>query len=223
MVWRIKREILPLSIMALFILLSIYFYPTLPEKIPSHFDINGMPDHFSPKLHLMLLIFSLTAGIYLLLTFIPLIDPFWRKIQKKYDIFLMFRDLVLLFFIFLYVLSIIAAKKGRLEVYVLGIGFGLLFILLGNYLPKLPRNWFFGIRVPWTLSSEIVWKKTHILGGWLFVIAGISTVILSLLKVHLEIVLIVTLVPVFFFSGILYPFFLYRRLQRAEKTEEPEL
>lgn len=223
MKWRVKREILPFGIMALFIILSIYFYPDLPETIPSHFDINGMPDQFSPKLHLMLSLFGVTVGMYLLLTFIPLIDPFWKKIQKKYDVFLLFRDLVLLFLLFLYILSIISAKKGSLQVWVLGIGFGLLFILFGNYLPKLPRNWFFGIRVPWTLASEIVWRKTHILGGWLFVMGGILMVILSLLKIHLEVVFLVTLAPVVLISGFLYPFFLYRKIQLEEKTKGPEL
>jgi uncharacterized membrane protein len=223
MEWKVKREILPLIILVLYIALSIYFYPTLPESVPSHFNGRGTPDSFSPKLQFMLLIFAAILGLYLILTFIPLIDPFWKKIQKKYDIFLMLRDFVLLFLLFIYILSIIAAKKGSLEVYVLGIGFGLLFILLGNYLPKLPRNWFFGIRVPWTLSSEIVWKKTHVLGGWLFVTAGILVVILSLLKIYLGIVLLATLAPVVLISGFLYPFFLYRKLQKEEKAKEPEL
>jgi uncharacterized membrane protein len=103
---------LPLIILVLYIALSIYFYPTLPESIPSHFNGRGTPDSFSPKLQFMVLIFATIVGLYLILTFIPLIDPFWKKIQKKYDIFLMFRDFVLLFLLFIYILSIIVAKKG---------------------------------------------------------------------------------------------------------------
>jgi len=223
MEWKVKREILPFIIIAFFIILSIYFYPALPEKIPSHFDAKGMPDKFSPKFQLMLGEFGSIIGLYLILTFIPLIDPFWKRIQKKYSLFLLFRDFALLFFLFFYILTIIAAKKGVLPPYVMGIAFGLLFILLGNYIPKLPRNFFFGIRSPWTLASDIVWKKTHIIGGWVFVVAGIVVVVLSFLKVHLGIVLLITLAPGLLFVGILYPLFLYRKLQKEEKAREPEL
>ncbi len=223
MKWRFKREIFPLIVFALFIILSLLFYSGLPDIVPSHFSLEGRPDKFMPKLHLMLIFLSFTAGIYLILTFIPFIDPFWTKIQNKYDLFLLFRDFVLLIFLFIYISALISAKKGILDTHVLGIGFGLLFILIGNYLPKLPRNWFFGIRVPWTLSSEVVWKKTHIVGGWLFVIAGIFFIILSLLKIHLSTIFLVTLAPVVFYAGFLYPFYLYRKLQREEKAREPEL
>ncbi|MGB8658488.1 MAG: SdpI family protein [Candidatus Zixiibacteriota bacterium] len=221
--WRAKREILPFIIVISFVILSILFYPTLPERVPSHFDAKGMPDKFSPKLQLMLSEFGSIMGLYLILTFVPLIDPFWKRIQKKYNIFLLFRDLALLFFLFFYIITIIAAKRGILPPYVLGIAFGLLFVLLGNYIPKLPRNFFFGIRSPWTLASETVWKKTHILGGWVFVAAGMAIVALSFLGVHLGIALLITLAPSILFIGILYPFFLYRQLQKDEKTRAPEL
>jgi len=221
--WNVKREIFPFVIIALFVILSIYFYPILQERIPSHFNLNGMPDKYSPKSHVVWLNLGLAAFIYLLLTFIPFLDPFWKRIQNKYNVFLMFRDFALLFFLFFYLLELFSAKEGRFARSVYGVGFGLLFIFLGNYLPKLPRNFFFGIRSPWTLASEIVWKKTHILSGWLFVLAGIMIIILSLLKVNLFFSLIVILVPVILYSSIIYPLYLYKKLQKAENNKVPQL
>lgn len=217
--WKIKRELFPLGIVILVCALSAIFYPGLPESIPSHFNAKGIADAFSPKLDFMLIMVGMVLGIYLLLTFIPFIDPLWKKIQSKYHILLIFRDFALVFILYLYILSIIAAKEGELRVHLLGVGFGLLFMFVGYYLPKLPRNWFFGIRVPWTLSSDVVWAKTHILGGWLFMAAGLVIVVLSLLKVDLVIVLLVTLVPTVLVAGLLYPLFLFRRLQKEGKLD----
>ncbi len=223
MKWNLKREILPAIIIAAFIALTLIFYPTLPERVPSHFDYHGNPDNYSSRAFIFWLNLGLILGLYFLLTFIPLIDPFWKKIEGKYNIFLIFRDLALAFFLFMYVITIIAAKQGKLEPHVLGIALGLLFILLGNYLPKLPRNFFFGIRSPWTLASDVVWKKTHIVGGWLFVLAGAAAIILSLFKIDLVISLCVTLGPVVIFAGIIYPLSLYRKIQREEKNQVPQL
>lgn len=223
MEWKVKRELFAWTIILLMVLLSLYFYPRLPEIIPSHFGVQGQPNQYAPKGQLMALILGLTAGLYLLLTFIPLIDPFWRKIQKRYSLFLIFRDLMLCFFLFLYVLSLLAAQQGSLPLNAMGIGFGLFFALLGNYLPKLPRNWFFGIRNPWTISSDIVWRKTHILGGWLFVLSGLVLIIFSLLGFSLLTGFIVTLLPTFVVSGIVYPFYLFKKLQREGQVPTPEL
>jgi uncharacterized membrane protein len=107
-----------------------------------------------------------------------------------------------------------AAKTGILEVRSLSVGFGLFFILLGNYLPRVPQNWFIGIRSPWTMSSEVVWKKTHILGGWLFILMGLVLIILTLMGVDF-IYTLVLLIPVVIYVAILYPFFLYKKLQKG--------
>jgi len=223
MKWTWKRGTLPLLIIALLIILSLYFYPRLPEIIPSHFDLHGNPDKFAPKTSLIILMAVLIVGLYLLLTFIPFIDPFWRKIQKKYTLFLLFRDFILLFFLFFYVLVLIAAKRGSLPPQALGIGLGFLFILLGNYLPKLPRNFFFGIRSPWTLASEVVWKKTHILGGWLFVAGGVLMVLLSFSKFRLPLIIFTILAVIVIFTAFVYQLFLYKKLQKELETKAPDL
>ena len=123
---------------------------------------------------------------------------------------------------YIFILSIKAVKSGKLDVGWTGIGLGLLFILIGNYLPKIPRNFFFGIRVPWTLASEIVWKKTHIIGGWVFVLTGLLMIILSFSKTGLFITLMISVGIILVFS-ILYPFILYKKLEKEGEIKSPEL
>jgi len=214
MKWNWKREILPAAVILATAVLTFVLFPMLPDVVPIHFDADGKPDSYASKTTAVLPAIGGTVGIYLLLTFIPFIDPFWKRIQNKYDILLVFRDLAMLFMLFFYIMTIVAAKEGVFPVRVMGIGMGFLFVLMGNYLPKLPRNWFFGIRVPWTLASEVVWRKTHALGGWLFVSAGLVIVLLSLFGVNTAISLLATLLPVVLIVCFIYPFSLFKRLQK---------
>lgn len=216
MKWNIKRDIFPICIIILLVLISLYSYSGLPERVPSHYNSGGVPDGYSSKLSFVLFGVGEAVFLYLLLTFIPFIDPFWKKIESKYSIFLIFRDIALAFSLFIYVVILISAKNGVLEESMFGMGFGMLFILMGNYMPKLPRNFFFGIRVPWTLSSEVVWKKTHIVSGWLFVVAGVIIIMLSLMNVPSHISLLVTLSPLVLFSAFIYPYWLYKKINNND-------
>ena len=88
---------------------------------------------------------------------------------------------------------------------------GLLFVVIGNFLGKVRKNFFIGIRTPWTLASDEVWSRTHRLGGWMFVAGGIVMIVgafagLPVLGV-IAVVLAIALYPV------LHSFLLYRRLE----------
>jgi uncharacterized membrane protein len=166
---------------------------------------------------------GLSVALYVILTFIPRIDPFWKTIQPRYNVLMMLRDIVLGFILAIFLMILFSTKEGTLPLNLLGICLGVLIALIGNYLPKIPRNWFFGIRSPWTLASDVVWVKTHRLGGWVFFVAGILTVILSLLGVHLEIILVGILLPVALYTAILYPFVLYRRIQRDDNGDSADV
>lgn len=223
MKWRLKRDIFALCMIAAICIMTIYFSSILPEIVPSHFNAEGTADRWAPKSTVLLLGLGVPVVLYLLLTFIPFIDPFWRRIQPKYDIFLLFRDMAMAFFVYFALVEYVSASEGRFQTSMFGAGFGILFIVLGNYLPKLPRNFFFGIRSPWTLASETVWKRTHILSGWLFVVAGVLITLLSFTSLPLHILLLVVLLPVVLYCGIIYPYFLYRKLQRDQGEKPLEL
>src|ERR1035437_7052230 len=146
MKWNFRRDIFALSLLVLFIIISLYFYTILPQIVPCHYNADGIANNYSSKTSLICIGISIAVSIYILLTFIPMIDPFKKKIESKYDSFLLFRDIAMAFIVIILVLTYMSAKAGSLRIDFLGIAFGLMFILLGNYLPRLPRNFFFGIR-----------------------------------------------------------------------------
>jgi len=93
-----------------------------------------------------------------------------------------------------------------------------LFVVIGNYMGTIRSNFFFGIKTPWTLSSDEVWRKTHRLGGALFILAGLSFIgaafIRGILSALIPLAMILAAVAV----PIGYSYFLYRRMEQdAEK------
>jgi uncharacterized membrane protein len=195
---------------------SIYYYPSLPDKVPIHFDVKGNINGWAEKNIFFLTQFGIMLGSYFLITFIPFMDPFRKKIESKYGLLLLFRDIIIGFFGFIFGIGVLAAFEGSIRQDLLGVGLGLLLFLTGNYMPKLPRNCFFGIKTPWTLSSEVIWRKTHIVGGWLFAVSGAVIVVLSLLKVPFIVTLFV-LLPAILVSGLLYPLYLFKKLQKTNE------
>ena len=220
MTWNLKRELIPLGMIVAAIALAVITGPGLPDVVPSHFDGNGIPNGFMDRTAFLVLIPGIVAGIYLFLTFIPVIDPLWKKIQPRYNILLLFRDFTMGFMLMMFVMNLIAIRDGRLSTVAMGVGLGILFMLIGNYLPKTPRNWFFGIRTPWTMSSEEVWKRSHIVGGWWFVGAGFLITVLSFTSLPMQVTLIGILGPTVVFTGWLYPYLLFRKLQKEAPSAE---
>lgn len=223
MKWSLRRELVPIAVVLLFGALTLYLFPDLPNQIPAHFDMRGKVDRYETKTAFLWTYIGILAGLYLLLTFIPFIDPFWRRIKERYNIFLILRDCMMVSLLAFYLVLILAARTGQLSTTGMGVAFGLVFVLFGNYMPKLPRNFFFGIRSPWTLASEEVWKRTHAVGGWFWVMAGLIIIIMSLGEIDFGLTMLVVLIPLILFTGLAYPFYLYKKLQKEHKLTTPEL
>ena len=223
MKWDMKKHLFAFAMILVAAAAAIYFSPLLPDPVPSHFNVEGAPDKWSPKSEVILVGVGAPAAIFVILTFIPLIDPFWRRIQGKYDLFLILRDIAVGAVVYFTVVTYFSAMSGSYASTMTGLGFGLTFMFLGNYLPKLPRNFFFGIRSPWTLASEEVWKRTHRVSGVLFVFAGVVIAVLAFLPLPLHIVLLSVLLPLVLFCAIVYPYTLYRKLERKPRERLPQL
>jgi uncharacterized membrane protein len=218
MKWQFKRDVFALSVIAISLVGSIFFAPLLPDTMPMHFNSQGIPDSTASKAYFLIFTCGLNIGLYLLLTFIPLVDPFRKKFEARYQIFLLIRDLMVAFSLAMTIIIAISSRQGHLQTDLFSIAFGLLFIVLGNYLPRLPQNFFFGIRSPWTLASETVWVKTHRISGFLFVIAGAILIALSLLQFDFSVVMPMVLIPLVGFTALLYPYLLFRKLQKEGKA-----
>jgi len=145
----------------------------------SHWNANDQVDGYMTKFWGVFLMPLVTLGMFLLFLVVPAIDPLKANIAKFRETFNLFIAFITAFMVYIYALSL-RWNLGYTEV---GIGkamlpaMGLLFIIVGVMLRKAQRNFFIGIRTPWTLSSDFVWNKTHQLGAILFMISGVITVI----------------------------------------------
>ncbi len=151
----------------------------LPNRVPIHFNIEGNADNWSDKTTLLFLPGALGIGIYLLMLIIPVLDP-KKKIQQMGDKYYSFRFMLTFFFSLLATYLLYISNAGSLTNPNMLIALiGALFAMLGNYFQTVRPNYFIGIRTPWTLENEQVWKKTHRLGGRLWLAGGVLIVILS--------------------------------------------
>ena len=218
--FEIKKEIWIWVMMTLPLLYLVYVWPTLPEMVPTHFGMDGQPNDWSHRSTLVFIIVSMLLGIYLLLTVIPAIDPKARigSMGNKYFLFKLFL-MVFITILCFFCIQMSAAKKigNPSMVFVL---IGGMFVFLGNYMQSIKPNYFIGIRTPWTLENETVWRKTHQLGGKLYFVAGLLVMILPfILKEHypyvfLTIVLAASLIP------IVYSFMVYKQQKSIENGSE---
>jgi uncharacterized membrane protein len=154
--------------------ITIAVYPAVPDMVASHWNAAGQVDGHMVKFWGLFIIPLIMAGCAGLFALLPRIDP----LKKNYEKFSAYYD----GFVFVFVLFLLVIQ-AQLILWNLGyqispnltfpVLFGILFIYIGFMLDHAEQNWFVGIRTPWTLSSALVWKKTHDLGGKLFKIAGI--------------------------------------------------
>jgi uncharacterized membrane protein len=173
-----KGEIAALVIIALSFIIGIYFYNQFPDRIASHWNAQGQVDGYMSKFWGLFLMPIISVAMFGLFILIPRIDPLKKNIQQFRKYFDRFIVLIFLFLLYLYILTILWNLSFRFNmVLVMVPAFSALFYYAGVLTEKAKRNWFIGIKTPWTLSNEIVWKKTHKLGGKLFKICAIISLL----------------------------------------------
>ena len=157
-----KSELIAVGIVIILFAVGIYMYRQLPDTIASHWNAQGQANRYMSKLWGVFLSPVISVGLVLLLVAIPRIDPLKANIEEFRPFYDRFVVLFMVFFFYFYLLTILWNSGMRYNfVQVLAPAFGGLFYYLGVVIEHAKRNWFVGIRTPWTLSSENVWDKTH--------------------------------------------------------------
>lgn len=153
---------------------GLYFYNALPDQIPVHWSYAGEIDAYGSKTTHIILIPAIVLAMMLLFIFLPKLDPKRDKYVQFADIYEIIQLAIVGFMVYIYFITILAGLNPLLDVsfYIL-MGMGVMFVLMGNFMGKVRQNYFVGIKTPWTLDNEEVWNKTHRLGGWCFVAAGL--------------------------------------------------
>lgn len=201
-----------IAFITLSIIGTILIYPSLPEIIPQHWNINGQVDRFAAKGNLFITA-ALPLGIYLMMALLPKIDPKKESYLKHARAYQVTNWAITLFLVCLHWITIGVAKGYPLNVGVfVRILMGILFIILGNYLTQVRPNYFFGIKTPWTLANEEVWRKTHRVGGYGFIIAGVSELVSAFFKGSSAFVLAIGSVFSVVIFTVIYSYLEYRKL-----------
>jgi len=200
-------------------ILSIYFYQQVPEQMATHWNSQGEVDGYMSKLWGLFFMPLVITGLVIMFLAIPKIDPRKEniaKFRKYYDGFIV---ILVLFMVAVHLQTVLWNIGIRINPNaMLPLGIGLLFYYMGILTENAERNWFIGIRTPWTLSSEKVWKRTNRLGGKLFRIAGIAAVFGAFFP---EFAIYFILVPVIAVAGfsVIYSYTEYQKEIKENKQD----
>jgi uncharacterized membrane protein len=174
---RYKGTLIFSGVIFLFTLaLTIWAWGQIPAdaQIPFHWNIKGEADNYASKAVGLMVGPIAVIFLTLLLIFIPRMEPRKENLDQSQKAFQTVIGGILLFLAGLHLITILAVLGYKANIVtMMAFLLGALFMAIGNYLGKIRSNFMFGIRTPWTLSSEISWNKTHRLGGWLFLLIGL--------------------------------------------------
>lgn len=171
-----KLLIITTLITLLPIMAGLILWNQLPDQIATHWGADGQANGWSGKTFAVFGLPCLLAAIHVFTCVITLNDPKRKNIHRK--------PMLLIFWIIPIVslvtngITYLAAMGSDVNVSVIAfVLIGVVFIALGNYMPKLQQNYTVGIKLPWTLNSQENWNRTHRLGGKLFIASGIVMIV----------------------------------------------
>jgi uncharacterized membrane protein len=196
----------------------------LPERVPVHWNIRGEPDHWADRAGLLpylLIPPGVMAGMILLALVLPWLSPRQFGVESfraTYE-YVFLALIVLLGYIHV-TLLLTYLQAGIDGIRMMVGGLMLFFALLGNVMGKVKRNFWMGVRTPWTLASEAVWIRTHRVTAWLWTPGGLLLGVAVLAGVPLQWVFVPFLVMVFY--PVVYSLVLYKRLEREGKLTDGE-
>lgn len=200
--------------------IGIIMYSRMPEQVASHWNAAGDVDGYMSKFWGLFLMPIVTLAIFLLFLAIPYIDPLKKNIEKFRKYFDWFIYMMVLFLFYIYMLTIgwNLGYRFNMTLAILP-AFAILFFIIGIVVERAERNWFIGIRTPWTLSDDDVWKKTHRLGGKMFKACAVLAVIGMLLPRYS---VWFVLVPVMFTAlfTIIYSYVIFAKMNRKKSKKK---
>ena len=197
------------------IVFAFYFYNVLPDQVITHWNFAGEPDGYSGKSVSTIMIPLIMVLMYFLFQWLPKIDPKKTNYKDFKITYKIFQLVIIAFFTVIYFITNLINLDYNISVSKLvPLLIGLMFIIFGIILKDVKQNWFIGIRTPWTLSSKVVWKKTHNFGGKVFMLAGLLFVLSGFVTEGLAIAMFVAILALVL-SIILYSYLIYKKQPKS--------
>jgi uncharacterized membrane protein len=167
-------SIIVLTLIAIALVAGLALWNQLPDQMASHWNSNDQVDGYISRFWGVFLMPLITLGMFVLFLVVPGIDPLKANIAQFREAFNVFIALMVAFMLYVHGLTLVWSlgyQDFKMSAAMLPF-MGILFIAIGYLLRQAKRNFFIGIRTPWTLSSDSVWDKTHQLGSILFMVSG---------------------------------------------------
>jgi uncharacterized membrane protein len=170
---QLRRDWPLLALLLGLLALGIYFYPQLPERVPSHWNVRGEVDGYSSRFFGAFGLPLMNLGIYVLMLVVPSLDPKRANYQRFTGAYNVIRWAIIAIMSLLHIVVLMAGLGYKIDVgRVVQPAISVMFILIGNQMGRFKHNYFVGIRTPWTLANEEVWRKTHRVSGPIWVVGG---------------------------------------------------
>lgn len=215
-----KTNIIIAVILLVSIAITVVMYPSIPDIIPTHWGVSGQIDGTGPK-YMLFVFWGIAAGVNVLMLFAEKIDPKGENYARFPKVFNVFRVFFTAMLCGMELLSIGFAFDPQFADMntIMFIVMGGMFVLMGNYMPKVKHNYTFGIKTPWTLDSETVWNKTHRMAGPLWVASGLVIMAMAFIKTALMVNIMVVVIAVVVIVPMVYSYFEFQK-EKKNKTEE---
>jgi uncharacterized membrane protein len=211
------RWITPLVLAAMWIF-AVIAWLRLPARIPIHWGMGGEINGWGPRAFAFAMPAVATLSAWLLLRVLPRVGPRQEQMARFADELSLIVCVIVMFMAWIQAVTLGASLGWRVDVGRASIaGVGLLLMAIGNYFPRLRSNWWIGIRTPWTLESETVWRETHRLGGRTFVLGGALTAAGALLASPWRDLLMAVGIVAAAGIPVVYSYVLWRREQSTAR------
>lgn len=200
----IKKNWKVLLITSLLILLpalaGIVLWDQLPEQIPTHWNASGEVDGWSSKAFAIFGLSGILLAAQWLCTLGTRADPKKDNHPEKILHLVLWIIPVISNLLYAITYAVALGKEVRIEV-IMPVFIGLLFAIIGNYMPKCKQNYTIGIKIPWTLNSEENWNRTHRFAGRLWVVCGLVIMLTGFFGgfwIFFGITLVMVIVPIIY-------------------------
>jgi uncharacterized membrane protein len=214
----LKKDWVLLILIVLGFALGVYFYPSLPDKVPIHWNSRGEVNGYGSKLFGAFGLPLLNLGLYLLFLVLPHIDPKRKNYDKFKSTYQFIKYLLIVFFLGLEVTTLlIATGVTNNPTIFIQISVSMLFILLGNVMGRFKHNYFVGIKTPWTLANDEVWRKTHRMAAPIWVIGGIINILLTVTGITFNGIGFIIITVVIVIVPTVYSYVLYKKIVNVDK------
>lgn len=200
-----------LAVIFLSIGATAWFYRFLPDQIALHYDYKGDVDNWGSR-NFIWMTSSLPLIIYILMAVVPKIDPRKDSYEKHMKGYSILANGLALFMIALNWFTIFYSMGYDLNIQIfIMTALGILFILLGNYLPNARQNYTFGFKTPWTLADDTSWRKTHRMGGFAFVGLGIVALVGAFIPGIAALILFFSALVLMILGLFVYSYLIFRK------------